>query len=198
MRRQTNPQGLAARWPVRPIDINPFRLPAQFSLPVKSVSGRLLRARDTIQIDAAMIAVEREVLGARAIRKQVALEEFSGVAIRAELVGDDEDKVVVSVNLHHEDPELCIPLHMAYDMIDVTARWQSWGRALRLPLLVPDLDGGWREVTKRMGKLIIGTSHPREPRKSLTARRSYMSALRETGSPREQARVSGAEIIARR
>ena len=197
MRRQTNPQGLASRWPVRPIDINPFRLPAQFSLPVRSVSGKLLRARDRISIEPAAIAVEREVLGKRAIHKQIALEEFSGVAIRAELAGEEDDTFVVSVNLHHEDPELCIPLHVSFDMADVTARWQSWGRALRLPLLMPARDGSWCETVERLGKLVVGGAYRREARRALATRKSTISSLRETGSRGTRPVYSGAEIIAR-
>jgi hypothetical protein len=197
VRRQTNPQGLAARWPVRPLDIDPFRLPAQFSLPVQSVTGKLLRARDRIRIEVRTIAVEREMLGARAIVKAIALEEFSGVAIRADVVGDNEDTFVVSVNLHHADPELCIPLHMSFDMSEVSARWQSWGRALRLPLLLPALDGTWREPVERLGKVTVSPPCSRDPRHALAARRSCISSLREVGDHRTMPVFAGAEIIAR-
>ncbi len=185
------------RWPVREMDVDPFRLPARFNLPVKSISGKLLRARDRILIDPAAIAIEREVLGASATRKRLPLEEFSGVAIRAELVGQDGDVFAVSVNLHHEDPELCIPLHMSFDMSEVSARWQSWARALRLPLLLPALDGSWREPVERLGKVTVGPAHMRNARKALSARRSCMSLLREAVVPGPRTVFSGAEIIAR-
>lgn len=129
MRRQTNTQpGLAARWPVRPLDVDPFQLPARFSLPVKSVAGKLMGARDRIRIEGGMIAVEREVLGRRSRVREYRAEDFAGIAIRAAIVEDGDDRFAVSVNLHHNDPALCIPLHMSFDMIDVNARWQSWGR----------------------------------------------------------------------
>lgn len=185
------------RWPVRPMDIDPFRLPAKFNLPVKTVAGQLLRAQDRILIEPAAIAIEREVLGARATRKKVALREFSGVAIRAELVGENEDKFAVSVNLHHEDPELCIPLHMAFDTDEVNARWQSWAKALGLPLLMPAVDGGWREPVERLGKVAVAPAHARNPRKALAGRRSWMSAIREKSVPGPKTIISGAEIIAR-
>ena len=197
MRRQTNPQGLATRWPVRKMDVDPFHLPTQFSLPVQTVAGQLLRARDRIRIENATVAVEREVMGTRATTKEIALEEFTGVAIRADLVGEADDRFAVSVNLHHPDPDLCIPLHMSYDMCEVSARWQSWARALRLPLLLPALDGTWKEPVERLGKVSVKPPHGRVERRFLAKRRSCMSALRETGDSRARPAIGGAEIIAR-
>lgn len=198
MRRQTNTQpGLAARWPVRPMDVDPFQLPARFSLPVKSVAGKLMGARDRIRIEGGRIAVEREVLGRRAIVREYRAQDFSGVAIRAALVGENGDTFAVSVNLHHADPELCIPLHMSFDMNDVNARWQSWGRALGLPLLAPSPDGTWREPVARLGRLAVGPAFGRQARKALAGRRSWMSALRETGRRGDMPMLGGTEIIAR-
>ena len=197
MKRQTKPQGLASRWPVRPMDIDPFHLPAEFSLPVNSVSGKLLRAQDRVEIENGFVTVEREVMGTRSVRKQVSLEDFSGVAIRAELIGENEDVFAVSVNLHHEDPDLCIPLHISFDMNDVNARWQSWGRALRLPLLLPTPDGTWCEPFERLGRLTVKPAYVRQPRKMLQQRRSCFSTFRETGEQKRMAAISGAEIVAR-
>lgn len=197
MRRQTNPQGLAARWPVRPMDVDPFRLPAQFSLAVESVPGRLLRGRDRVRIEPAAVSVEREVMGVRTARKLVALSEFSGVAIRAALVGENENRFAISVNLHHADPALCIPLHMAFDMDEANARWQSWARTLRLPLLMPAAEGGWREPVEKLGKIVVNRPCRRDPRRMLAARRSAMSSVRDPGVAREAPVVSGVEIVAR-
>lgn len=179
------------------MDVDPFHLPTQFSLPVQTVAGQLLRARDRIRIENATVAVEREVMGARAITKNIALDEFTGVAIRADLVGEGDDRFAVSVNLHHPDPDLCIPLHMSYDMSEVSARWQSWGRALRLPLLLPALDGTWKEPFERLGKVNVKPPHGRVSRRFLANRRSCMSGLRETGDSRTRTAIGGTEIIAR-
>lgn len=198
MRRQTKPQGLAERWPARQMDIDPFRLPANFSLPVQTVAGRLLRARDRIEIRPAAIAIEREMFGSPRARREIALGEFTGVAIRADLVGENGDRFAISVNLHHENPELCIPLHVSFDMSDVNARWQSWGRALGLPLLLPAPDGTWREPVDRLGKVLIKPALQREPRGMLAGRRSLYSMIREPGRPDMPRIFDGAEIIARR
>ena len=86
MRRQTKPQGLAARWLARPLDIDPFQLPARFDLPVQAAPDRARRALDRIEIDPQSIAVEREGAAGAPIRQQLPLADFSGVAIRMEPV----------------------------------------------------------------------------------------------------------------
>lgn len=154
-------------------------------------------ARDRIRIEGGMIAVEREVLGRRSHVREYRAEDFTGVAIRAAIIEHEGDRFAISVNLHHTDPELCIPLHMSFDMSDVNARWQSWGRALGLPLLMPAPDGGWREPVQRFGKLTVAAAFARQPRKSLGGRRSCMSALRESGRAGEMPSLRGTEIIAR-
>ena len=157
----------------------------------------MLRARDRIEIDPQAIAVEREVLGRRSVRQTVGLQDFAGVAIRAERLGDNDDSFAISVNLHHNDPELCIPLHVSFDMDDVNARWQSWGRLLGLPLLLPALDGSWREPVQRLGKLDVNPPVARPTRLPLKGRKSTMSSIRETGHDGTMPVHNGAEIIAR-
>ncbi len=192
-----NPQGLAARWPVRPLDIDPFRLPAHFALDVCGTSGQAPEARDLIIISPDAVAVEREVPGARTVRETLAADAFSGVAVHMELYGEDERDFAISVNLHHEDPRLCIPLHMAFDMDGVGARCQSWARALRLPLLLPARDGTWCELGTRLGRLTVGPPSPRSPRLLLATRRSLTASLRQVGMAKDRGRIRGAEITAR-
>lgn len=197
MRRQTKPQGLAARWLARPLDIDPYQLPARFDLPVQGAQERARRILDRIEINRQSIAVEREGDAGASVRQHLPLDAFSGVAIRMEPVGDDCESFAVSVNLHHEDPDLCIPLHVAFDLMEVNARWQSWGRALGLPLLVPGLDGAWIEPLQRIGKVRVSRHCARPPRKVLSVRRSCLSAVREVGDKRPAQKITGAEIIAR-
>jgi len=197
VRRQTHPHGLAARWPLRPMDVNPFGLPVRYSLPVDSDADHAREARDLIEIDKGSIAVVHEVSGAPAVRRSLALEDFSGVAIRIESVSEGVDGFAISVNLHHPDPKLCFPLHMAFDMSEVGARWQSWGRALKLPLLLPALDGSWREPVERFGKMKVKPPCVRPARLALGGRRSDISSVREMGDQALIRSIPGEELIAR-
>lgn len=196
MRRQTKPQGLAARWPVRPLDVDPFHLPARFVLPVCSPAGGQV-TQDNILITSQAVAVEHNMPGALRRIAQVAVKDFQGVAIRIDRLGDGPQAFAISVNLQHDEPDFCIPLHMAFDMCDASARWQSWGRALSLPLLMPTPDGGWREPDEVPGRMIVREAFRRHPRLALKQRRSLMSAVREVGRFEGLDVLPGDEIIAR-
>ena len=180
-----------------PLDLDPRTLPVRYSLPVESSSDRARSARDLVEIRPGSVAVKHEVSGVPAVFRDLALEDFSGVAIRIEALDDGFDSFAVSVNLHHPDPKLCFPLHVSREMSDVGARWQSWARALNLPLLLPNLDGSWREPIEKCGKLSVNAPHARPARLGLAERRSAISSVREAGDLTLVRAVSGKEIIAR-
>lgn len=197
MRRQTHPHGLAVRWPLRSMDVDPFGLPVRYSLPVDCDADCVREARDFIEINRGSISVVHEVSGVPAVRRSLDLDDFSGVAIRIESVAGGIEGYAISVNLHHPDPKLCFPLHMACDMSEVCARWQSWSRALGLPLLLPANDGGWREPVSRLGKMKINPPCARPARLALCGRRSEISSVREMGDQALAQHVAGEELIAR-
>lgn len=197
MRRQTKPHGLAARWPLRPLDVDPFHLPARYALPVRSAAGGQAEEQDSIFITREQVAVERCREGRPVQRQTLAVAAFAGVAVRIARLAGATPTFAISVNLHHEEPDLCLPLHMANDLCDAGARWLSWGRMLKLPLLLPTPDGDWREAKGAPGRLTLGPPAPRSPRLALAGRRSRMSAVREVGSMTNLVRIEGIEIIAR-
>lgn len=197
MRRQTQSQGLAARWQPAPLDVNPFQLPARFNLSVESSTGTALTDWDHIIVRQGAITIERDVPGVGYCREEHAIETFSGVAIRIDTTDASPEGFVVSVNLHHADPELCIPLHMAFDMNDASAHWQSWSRILGLPLLLAASDGTWREPVERLGKLVVHDAYARNPRLCLKRRHSHVSSTRSKAAGRNRAPLHSREIIAR-
>lgn len=194
MGRQAKPQGLAERWLAHDLDVDPSHLPARFALPVGDADGRSAGAQDTITIGRDAVAVEH---GERANRQIVPIGDFEGVAVRLDRLPHDGSSFVISVNLQHDNPDLCVPVHIAFDMTVVTARWQDWGRALRLPLLLPAGDGGWQEPTEYPGKLVVRRPSPRSARAALRGRRSLFSAVREVGHWGPAPILCGTEIIAR-
>lgn len=197
MRRQTHPHGLAVRWLLRPMDIDPNGLPVRFALPVDNDADQAPEACDLIEINQGSVVVEHRVSGESTVKRTLSLEDFSGIAIRIENLDDEVDGFAISINLHHPDPKLCFPLYMSSDMSDVCERWQSWGRALNLPLLLPELDGGWREPIERLGKLKVNPPHVRPSRLALNARRSAISSVRDTGNQNMIHHIAGQELIAR-
>jgi hypothetical protein len=185
------------RWPLCPLDIDPYGLPVRFALSVDSDEDQARDAHDLIEIKQGMIAVEHKVSGHDSVRRVLPLDNFSGIAIRIECLDDEIEDFAISVNLHHVDPKLCFPLFMSYDMSEVCARWQSWGRALKLPILLPEFDGSWREPIERFGKLKVNPPCVRPARLALNARRSAISSVRETGNMNMVHNIAGEELIAR-
>jgi len=197
VRRQTQPHGLAARWVMSELDLDPYAMPVRYALTVMSDEDHAPDACDLVEINRGAITVEHQVSGDPLVKRTLSLEDFLGIAIRIESLDDGHDGFAISVNLHHPDPKLCFPLFMSHDMGDVGARWQSWGNAFGLPLLLPALDGSWSEPIERFGKLKVNPPYVRPARLALNARRSAISSVREIGDPRLAHQMAGAELIAR-
>ncbi len=197
MRRQTKPQGLVDRWVKHPFEIDPFSLPACFSLRANNLAGHLCHAKDIVTIDSETVIVQPEYCGIRMRPNSFQLSEFRGIAVRITPCEKLENEFAISVNLHHDRKRLCLPLYMTFDFGNVAARWQAWGRVLKLPLLLPTLDGNWREAVERLGKVTIGQPCPRNARLLLAARRPIFPFFRETGHSDNLQVINGREIIAR-
>src|SRR5262245_26570980 len=81
---------------------------------------------------------------------EVPTAAYLGVAVRLEPPASERDGAV-SITLEHRDPGLSLALYRANDGLDIVAEWQSWGRVLKLPLLVAEPDGRLREPFPRGG-----------------------------------------------
>ena len=51
-----------------------------------------------------------------------------------------------ALELHHADPELCIPLLVAHDLEAIVADWQEWALLYDIPMLMVEADGAARAV----------------------------------------------------
>ncbi len=173
------------------MDVDPIHLPAKFALPVRGRDNRPANERDYVLIATDCVALERD-----GNIESHEINEFSGVAIRVEK--GRSGVAAVSINLHHDNPNLCVPLHNAFDMGWVGERCQSWARALGLPLPLPCDDETWRDPFTRPSKVMTGPSWECGPRLSLKDRRSVTAYLRNVGSLQGMRIFRGQEIIARR
>jgi hypothetical protein len=144
------------------------------------------------------VVLRRAVHGIKMAIK-VRIAAYLGVAIRIEPPHDGQDGAV-TVMLEHRDPGLSFPLYRATDGTDIVAEWQSWARALCLPLLVIEPDGRLREPFARMGAVHVATPSWRRRRRSvLRARRPTLPLRRRVGKSIADAVVHRGEreIIAR-
>lgn len=118
-----------------------------------------------------------------------------GVAARAIDHGDGQ--VTVTLELHHDDPDLCVPLLVAHDLCDIAADWRSWSEAYRIPMLMVEADGVARPLEEHLGKVRTQNTRPRRRHSYFAERRPRFLVRRSTGSLGMSMKIEGKEIIAR-
>ena len=178
----------------RPPRLDPFALPLSFEAGDAAADGQVRY----IELFAERLVLRRSVVGMR-MALNMPLSAFTGVAIRLD-AGVDGALPTVAVVLEHKDPGLALPLFVSNEADEAFAEWNSWSRALGVPQLISDDEGGWREPFARIGGVRIGTARLRRRRHScLKRRRPTMPLRRKGGRLTEAAAVHRGEyeIIAR-
>ncbi|TCL75875.1 DUF6101 family protein [Rhizobium sp. BK251] len=179
-------------WAGTTLRLDPKRFPQQVSYAAKGSSSDV-----TITIDERG-AVMRKVLPSSGLPLSIALPKraFKGVAARAIDHGDGE--VTVTLELHHDDPELCIPLLVAHDLCDIAADWRSWSEAFRIPMLMVEADGIARPLEEHLGDIRTQQLKPRRRHSFFANRRPRFLVRRTTGQLGVAMKIAGREIIARK
>ena len=177
-----------------PFSLNPFSLPLRFAASDAGADGSVR----FVELTRERVVLRRSVRGMlMAVNLPVA--SYLGVALRIEPpVGAAES--AVTLMLEHRDGALSLPLYRAADSTDVVAEWQSWARALKLPLLVAEADGRLREPFERVGALRVGAPQLRRRKHTaLKRRRPSIFLRRKPGRRLDAAPVHRGEreIIAR-
>jgi hypothetical protein len=131
-------------WAGTTLRLDPSRFPQQVSYAIHDSTGDV---SITIDERGAML---RKILPSSGLPLSIALPKraFKGVAARAIDHGNGE--VTVTLELHHEDPDLCIPLLVAHDLGDIAADWRGWSEAFRIPMLMVEADGvarRWKNIS---------------------------------------------------
>ncbi|MDL2401150.1 DUF6101 family protein [Rhizobium mayense] len=178
-------------WAGTTLRLDPTRFPQQVSYAMRGAAGDV-----TITIDERG-AVLRKILPSSGLPLSVALPKraFKGVAARAIDHGDGE--VTVTLELHHEDPDLCIPLLVAHDLSDIAADWRSWSEAFRIPMLMIEADGVARPLEEHLGGVSTRDIQPRRRHSYFANRRPRFLVRRTTGKLGIKMKIEGREIIAR-
>ena len=87
---------------------------------------------------------------------------FKGIAARA--VEKPGGGITVTLELHHHDPDLCVPLLVADDLDDVAADWHAWSRLMHLPMLLVESDNVARAITRKLGAIMVESPVERRKR----------------------------------
>jgi len=142
-------------------------------------------------------AVIRKVLTKSGLPLSIALpaRAFKGVAARA--IDHGDGTVTVTLELHHTDVALCVPLLVAHDLDDIAADWRAWAELYSLPMMMVEADGVARPLED--GSLQQAASPSRRRRHHQIAdRRPRFLVRRTTGKMGFRMKIEGREIIARR
>ncbi len=121
---------------------------------------------------------------------------FKGVAART--ITGDNGEVIFSLELHHHDPDLCLPVLVADNLDDIAADWHSWSRLMKLPMLIVDERNMAQHVCNRLGALMVEAPVERRKRITMVKRRGWFLRKRKIGDVGIVKKLSAAEIIARR
>ncbi|MEM1378073.1 MAG: DUF6101 family protein [Pseudomonadota bacterium] len=144
--------------------------------------------------------------GGATLKKQLALsglplnialpnKAFRGVAARATETGPES--AIITLELLHEDEDLCVPLRVGHDLGAIVKDWQLWAELLGLPMMLVDSDGIARTLDESAANVITGKSNERRHHAMFAERRPRFLARRRMGHLGVRLRVDGDEIIAR-
>ncbi len=180
-------------WAGHELRLDPFRLPQQVTYSARGQAGEVMITIDTRG------AVLRKKLPVSGLPLSIALpaRAFKGVAARAIDHGDGD--ITVTLELHHEDTELCVPLLVSHDLDDIAADWRAWSEVFSMPMLMVEADGIARPLDDQLGPVSVRRAKPRRRHSFFAERRPRFLVRRTTGSLGiKRLVVRGEEIIARR
>ncbi len=187
--------GLKPAWAGRNLRLDPQRLPQAVSYATCETDGDV-----NFTITERGAVVRRPLVNSRLpVSIALPVRAFKGVAARA--MEDEDGAITVTLELHHHDPSLCVPLLVAHDLEDIAADWRAWSKAFNIPMLIVERDGMPRRLDDclaRMDEMETAEAAPRRPIKLTKNRRPRFSARRKVGGLGCRALLDGREIIARR
>jgi uncharacterized protein DUF6101 len=164
--------------------------PAHFPQRV-SYAGREDLSEVSVTLDARG-AVMKKTLEKSRLPLSIALpaRAFAGVAARA--IDHGDGTVTVTLELHHSDPGLTVPLLVAHDLADIAADWRMWSEVYGIPMLMVEADG----VARPLEPAATAVPTPRR-RGRIQTRRPRFLVRRKTGAMGVRMKLEGREIIAR-
>ena len=143
MKRQELADGYLPAWAAEELQTDKNELPMSWSI-ADGREGKEHGARISVSIDGKNVALSCELeSGCREIEAMVGLDTYMGVTMALAIANDENgepDRPAMMVLLEHSNPDLTVPLYVAWESDNVVEEWQSWARALGLPARVRGLD----------------------------------------------------------
>ncbi|MCB1386704.1 MAG: hypothetical protein KDJ80_12295 [Nitratireductor sp.] len=169
-----------------------------FRLDPYAIPDRIRFTRNAVEytLDRTGVSV-RMILAKSGLPLSFALPARSFKGIAARCVEHADGSHTVSLELHHHDPALCIPVLVAGDLNDIAADWHSWSRLMRLPMLIIDERGLAQTIRNELGAIRVETPIARRRRITLLRHRPWFLRRRKAGTVGEVTKITAAEIISR-
>ena len=178
-------------WAGHELRLDPTRFPQKVTYALREETGDV-----SFTVDARG-AVLRRILPSSGLPLSIALpaRAFRGVAARA--MDHGNGNVTVTLELHHDDPQLCVPLLVAHDLDDIAADWRAWAAAYGIPMLMVEADGVARPLEEQIGSVRVRRMKARRNQAFYAARRPRFLMRRRKGRLGISLKIEGREIIAR-
>lgn len=175
-------------WAGKDFRLDPWRLPMR----VQTAGAEAA----TFTIDRQGATVRRQLSCGLRLSMALPARAFAGIAARAVETRDGTCRV--SLELHHADPELCVPLLASGELDDIAADWHAWSRLMKLPMLIVDQKNLAQPVTDYLGLMMVRPPIARRKRVTSLKRRPWFLRRRKPGKVGEVVRITGRELVARR
>ncbi|PWW01820.1 hypothetical protein DFR52_102484 [Hoeflea marina] len=140
-------------------------------------------------------AVMKKVLNRSGLPLSIALPARAFVGVAARAIDHGDSTVTVTLELHHRDPALSVPLLVAHNLDDIAADWRSWSELYGIPMLMVEADGVARPLDTAM---MERAPAPRRRHAHVANRRPRFLVRRQPGRLGIRLKIEGREIIARR
>lgn len=176
-------------WAGHEFRLDPTRLPQKVSY-----ASRVGHGKVSITVDRRG-AVLKTDLAQSNLPLHIALPNrvFRGVAARAVETG--KDTALVTLELLHDDENLCVPLRVGHELQEIARDWQIWSQLLGLPMILFDADGVARTLDESAEARMADKTYPRRPPAIFRDRRPRFLARRRMASLGVRVVVGGDEII---
>lgn len=182
----------APKWASRTLRLDPYRLPHSVSLD--------RGVQFSYNIDRTGAVMRRQLGCGLPVSMALPNKSFKGIAAR--VIAGDKGNSIFTLELHHYDPDLCLPVLVADNLDDIAADWHAWSRMMRLPMLIVDEDNIAIPVREQLGMILVEEPHERRKRITIVRHRPWFLRRRKTGVQFEGndivlRKLDAKEIIAR-
>ncbi|MCB1450313.1 MAG: DUF6101 family protein [Nitratireductor sp.] len=183
-----NPESGRPAWAGQQMRLDPYGLPHRLVL--EGHGGT------SYTIDRQGAVMKRRLNCGLPVSMALPAKAFGGIAARA--IENADGTITATLELHHHDSDLCVPLLVSDNLDDIAADWHAWSRLLQLPMLIVGSDSIARPIREQLGQIMVEPAIARRKRIASFNMRPWFLRRRKPGMVGEVVKISGEELIARR